>query len=94
MVFFIVTTDHPYRVVNAIKQQRLGVLKVGGVGALAEPAVNLGEHRARFITPIVVAQQTREAGGGVQFPGFGTHLLRKGDGLAEVGIGQCVISVF
>jgi hypothetical protein len=30
-------------------KQRLGVFQVGGVEALGEPAVDRGEHRARFI---------------------------------------------
>src|SRR6266851_2169433 len=30
-------------------EQRLGVLQIGGVEALGEPAIDLGEHRSRFI---------------------------------------------
>ena len=30
-------------------EQRLGVLQIGGVEAFGEPAVDLGEHRARFV---------------------------------------------
>ena len=37
-------------------EQRLGVLQVGGVEALGEPVVDLGEHRARLVTAIVLGQ--------------------------------------
>jgi hypothetical protein len=30
-------------------QQRLGILQVGGVEALGEPSIDLGEHRTRLI---------------------------------------------
>jgi hypothetical protein len=41
-------------------EQSLGVLQVGGVEALGEPVVDLGEHRPRFLTAIGVSQQSRE----------------------------------
>jgi hypothetical protein len=30
-------------------KQRLGVFEVGGIEALGEPVVDLGEHRARLV---------------------------------------------
>jgi hypothetical protein len=35
--------------VGQFVEQRLGFLEVGGVEALGEPVVDLGEHRARFV---------------------------------------------
>ena len=37
-------------------EQRLGVLQIGSVEALGEPVVDLGEHRARLVTAIVLGQ--------------------------------------
>jgi hypothetical protein len=42
-------------------EQRLGVLKVGGVEALGEPAVDVGEHCVRFVAAAVLFEQPREA---------------------------------
>ena len=46
----------------------LGVLQVGGVEALGEPLVNLGEHRACFIALALLGEQSRETSGGAQLP--------------------------
>src|SRR6516165_6448233 len=35
-------------------QQRLGVFQIGSVEPFREPVVDFGEHRARFIQPIVL----------------------------------------
>ena len=43
-------------------EQRLRVLQVGGVEALGEPVVDIGEHRARLVAAVSVAQQARERG--------------------------------
>ena len=37
-------------------EQHLGVLQVGGVEALGEPVVDLGERRARFLATIGIPQ--------------------------------------
>ena len=57
-----------------IVEQRLRVLQVGGVESLGEPVVNIGEHGARFVAAIGVAQQPGEAHGGAQFPPFAALL--------------------
>ena len=44
-------------------EQRLRLDEVGGVEALGEPVVNVGEHRARLVAAIGIAQQARQAGG-------------------------------
>ncbi len=51
----------------------LGVLEVGGVG---EPAVDLRQHRARFVAVAVRCEQSREVRCRAPFPGFRAHLLR------------------
>jgi MFS family permease len=48
-------------------QQRLGVLQVGGVEAFGEPAVDLGEHRARLVAMALLREQPREASRRAQF---------------------------
>ena len=54
--------------VAQLAEQRLGVLQVGGVEALGEPVVNVGEHHARFVAASSVAQQSREASSCAQLP--------------------------
>ena len=49
-------------------EQSLGVLQVGGVEALGEPAVDLGEHRTRFVATALLLEQPREVRGRAQFP--------------------------
>ena len=41
-------TPHPC-LCGQFVQQCLGVFEVGGIEAFGEPAINLGEHRARFV---------------------------------------------
>ena len=41
-------------------EQRPGVFQVGGVEALGEPAVDLGERRARLVATALLRQQTGE----------------------------------
>src|SRR5208337_1282989 len=55
------TGSEPGSLRTEFVQQRLGVLQVGGVEALGEPVVDLGEHRAGFVATIRVAQQSCEA---------------------------------
>ena len=43
------------------RRQRVGVFQIGGVEALGEPVVDLGEHRPRFIAAIGISQQSRQA---------------------------------
>src|SRR5262245_56988799 len=49
-----------------LRQQRLGVLQVGGVEAFGEPVVERGEERAGLVASALVAEQARQAGGGPQ----------------------------
>src|SRR5262249_43502533 len=48
-----------------------------------EPVVDFGEHRARVVTTIGIAQQPREAHGGAQFPPTSLLPLRDLDRGAE-----------
>ena len=55
-------TGQPARVLSAVQfiEQRFSVLQVGGVEALGEPAVDVGEHRARFVArPCVASSRAR-----------------------------------
>ena len=51
----------PILIVQLIDQD-LCVLQIGGIEAFGEPVVDFGEHRARLIAAIGVAQQSCEAG--------------------------------
>ncbi|MBV8139210.1 MAG: hypothetical protein JO121_26810 [Deltaproteobacteria bacterium] len=57
-------------------KQRPSVLQVGGVETLGELDVEFGEHRARFVAAIGVAQQPCEACHSTQLPGFGALSAR------------------
>src|SRR5208337_3093072 len=51
-------------------QQRPGVFEIGGVEALGEPVVDVGEHRARIVAAVGTHQHSRERGGRAQFERF------------------------
>jgi hypothetical protein len=63
-------------------EQRLGVLEVGGVEALGEPAVDRREQITGFGAAILVAAESGEAHGGAQFPELGLLLLGDAQGFA------------
>ena len=50
--------------------QGLGVLQIGGVEALGEPVVDVGEHRVCFILAFGIAQQSRKADDRAQLQRF------------------------
>ncbi len=59
--------------------------QVRRVKAFGEPVVDRGEQLPRlFALPLALPQQG-QAGGGAQFPGFGSLLLRRRDGLLKIG---------
>src|SRR5262249_4563376 len=60
-------------------EYRLGVLQVGGIESLREPAVAVAEHLACIAAAAVIADQSREAGGRAQLPRFGFLRLSNGD---------------
>jgi hypothetical protein len=47
-------------------EQRLGVFQIGGVEAFGEPAIDLSEHRPRFVAATLFREQPREAPRGAQ----------------------------
>jgi len=59
------------RLVFKFLKQRLGFFQVTCIEALGEPAVNLGEHRARVAAFSMLRKWPREAGSRAQLPGFG-----------------------
>jgi hypothetical protein len=48
-------------------EKHLSVFEVRGVEALGEPAVDIGEHRARFVAAALLRQQARETHRRAQF---------------------------
>src|SRR5262245_42497432 len=58
-------------------QQRLGLLEVGGVKALGEPAVDRCEQIVGVGAPALLLPQARQAHGGAQLQGL--RLLAAGD---------------
>src|SRR6266851_5577360 len=58
----------PYKsLTRQIVQQCFRLLQVGGFEALGEPAVDLGEHRARFVATALLREQLRETHSRAQF---------------------------
>ena len=68
-------------------QQRFGLLQVGGVKALGEPAVDLRQELVSGSTPALTLSQATQAHGGPQLPRLGLALARYGKGLLEAGFG-------
>src|SRR6266508_2647021 len=66
-------------------QQGLGLLEVGGVKALGEPAVDLGQELMGIGALALLLPQASEARGGAQLPGFGLLATGNGEGLLEAG---------
>ena len=66
-------SPHAYLIAELL-EQRLCLLQVGGIKAFGEPAVDLGEHRVRFVAATLLAKQPREARGRAQLPRFGALL--------------------
>jgi hypothetical protein len=68
-------------------QQRPGLLKIGGLKALSEPAVDRRQGRMYFGTLALLLPEAGQTGGRAQLQGFG--LLAAGDvqGLAQTGLG-------
>ena len=75
-------------------EQRLGVLQIGGVEALGEPAVDFGEHRARFVATTLVASSRARLIVARSSHALRAHLLRERDSFAEVGLGQFCLPLF
>ena len=48
-VKFVTSNSRPTTTRAQLVEQRFGVLQVGGVEALGEPAIDFREHRARFV---------------------------------------------
>src|SRR6266481_713628 len=69
-------------------EQRLRVFQISGVEALGEPAVDLGQHRARFVATALFIEQPDEARRCAQLPRLRAYLLRERERLAKTGLGQ------
>ena len=75
------------RLPSQFLQQRLGVLQIGGVKTLGEPAIDRREQLARCSALAVLLPQATQARGGAQLPGFGLLAAGNGEGLLEAGFG-------
>ena len=70
-------------------EQGLGVLQIGSVEALGEPVVDFGEHRARLIAAVGVAQQPRKAPTSSKLPQPSVLASRDRDSGTEALLGLC-----
>jgi hypothetical protein len=64
----------------------LCIFQVGSAEALGEPAIDLGEHRARLIEATSVAEQPRKTHRRAQFPRFGILIARNLDRALEAAL--------
>src|SRR5712692_5001953 len=70
-----------------LSQECLGLLEVGGLKALSEPAVDRCQQLVRFDPLAVLLPQATQAHGRAQLPGFGLLAAGNGQGLQETGFG-------
>src|SRR5574341_585776 len=68
-------------------QQRFGLLEVGSVKALGEPAVNRGQQGVGFPPLALRKPEAAQARGRAQLPGFGLLAAGQSQGLLEAGFG-------
>jgi hypothetical protein len=66
-------------------QQRLGLLQIGGIEPLGEPAIDRGQQLVGLSPLALVLPQAAQAGGGPQLPRFGLLAAGNGQGLLETG---------
>src|SRR5216683_2933282 len=64
-------------------KQGLSVLQIGSIEAFSEPAVDLGEHRARFGGTPLLREQSREAHNRAQLQRLGSLRVRYVERLSE-----------
>jgi hypothetical protein len=64
-------------------EQHSGLLEVGGIEALGEPAVDWRQQGASLSALAVALPQPRQARGSPEFPGFGVLLARDVQGVLK-----------
>ena len=74
-------------------EQPLGLLEVGGVEALGEPAVDRGEKAVRLGAPALLPPKPRKAHRSAQFPELRALFLCHRDGLVKSRFGGFFIGV-
>src|SRR2546430_6741374 len=74
-----------------LDEQRLGILQVGGVEALGEPTIDVGEHRARLAAAILFGEQLAEASRRAQLQRFAALLPCGRNRPAETVLYRCHI---
>src|SRR5215470_11128936 len=67
------------------RQQRLGLLEIGGIKALGEPAVDRQQQRVGFSALAMLLPQARQAHGRTQLPGLGLLATGNIEGLTKAG---------
>ena len=72
-------------------QQRLGLLEVGGIKALGEPAVDRREQGVRCHALALLLPQPPQAHGCPQLPGLGLLAAGNDEGVVETGFGLSVL---
>src|SRR6266851_3093517 len=66
----------PLLVTVELVEEGLGVLQVGGIEALGEPVVDVGEHRARLVAMVLPREQPSETHRRAQLPRLGALITR------------------
>src|SRR5262245_50165060 len=68
-------------------QEHPGLLEVGAVEALREPAVDRRQQLVRLVPLVLLLPQTRQARGRPQLPGLGLLAAGNGQGLLKTCLG-------
>jgi hypothetical protein len=68
-------------------------LQVGGVEALGEAVVDVGEHRARFVATALRCEQSSETDRRAELPGLGALFARKLNCSAKRTLSPCGIGI-
>ena len=77
------------RAIPSACQQRLGLLEVGRVKALGEPAVDRGQERVGLRMFPLLLPQAAQTRGGAQLPGLRLLATGNAERLLETGCGRC-----
>ena len=86
-------TNGPGALRGQFVEQGLGVLQIGGVKALGEPAVYSDERRVRFVALALFSEQPCEAGSRTQLPGLGPDVFCDCDRFTQIGAGPLQITI-
>ena len=88
----VIAPKNPSRFFPQGVEQRLGVLKVGGIKAFGEPTIDRRQQRAGLSALAPALPQATQAHGGTQFEGFGLLLTRHVESVLKTCLGFLLIS--